>query len=61
MKLPETVAEVRNLTQIFLEQHGFTQCIGAIDGTHIPICQPNQNYAHYINRKGFTSVNFQAL
>ena len=61
MKLPETVAEVKNLTQKFLEHHGFPQCIGAIDGTHIPIRQPNQNYADYINKKGFTSINVQAL
>ena len=44
MKLPETVAEVENLTQKFLEHHRFPQCIGAVDGTHIPIRQPNQNY-----------------
>ena len=61
MKLPETVAEVKNLTQKYLEHHGFPQCIGAIAGTHIPLCQPNQNYADYINRKGFTSINVQAL
>ena len=61
MKLPETVAEVENLTQRFLEHHGFPQCIGAIDGTHIAIRQPNQNYADCINRKGFTSVNVRAL
>ena len=51
MKLPQTVAEVENLRQKFLEHHGFPQCIRAIDGTHIPIHQPNQNYADYINRK----------
>ena len=61
MKLPETVAELENLIQNFLEHHRFPQCIGAIDGTHIPIRQPNQNYADYINRKGFTSINVQAL
>ena len=61
MKRPETVAEKENLTQKFLEHHGFSQCIGAIDGSHIPIRQPNQNYADYINRKGFTSINVQAL
>ena len=61
MKLPETVAKVENLTQKFLENHGFRQCIGAIDGTHIPKRQPNQNYADYVNRKGFTSINVQAL
>ena len=61
MKLPVAVAEVENLTQKFLEHHGFPQCIGAIDGTHIPIRQPNQNYADYINRKGFSFINAQAL
>ena len=61
MKLPETVAEVKNLTQKFLEHHGFPQCIEAIDGTHTPIRQPNQNYADCINRKGFTSINVQAF
>ena len=61
MKLPEAVAEVENLTQKFLEHHGFPQCMGAIDGTHIPLCQPSQNYADDINRKGFTSINVQAL
>ena len=61
MKLPETLAEVENLTQKFLEHHGFPQCIGAIDGTHIPIRQPNQNYTDYINRKEFTSINVQVL
>ena len=61
MKLPETAARVENLTQKVLEHHGFPQCIGAIDGTHIAIRQPNQNYADCINRKGFTSVNVRAL
>ena len=36
-KLTETAAEV--------EHRGFPQCIGGIDGTHIPMRQPNQNYA----------------
>ena len=61
MKLPETVAGVENLTQKFLEHHGFPQCIGTIDGTHISICQPKQNYVDYINKKGFTSINTEAL
>ena len=61
MKLPETVAEVEYLTQKFLEHYRFPQCIGAIDGAHIPIRQPNQNFADYINRKRFTSINVQAL
>ena len=61
MELPETVAGVEYLTQKFLEHHGFPQCIGAIDGTHIPIRQSNQNYADCISRKAATSINAQAL
>ena len=34
---------------------------GISRGSHIPIRQPNQNYLDYINRKGFTSINVQAL
>ena len=60
MKLPETVAGVENLTQKFLVHHGFPQCIGTIDGTHISISQPKQN-VDYINKKGFTSINAEAL
>ena len=52
MKLPETVAKVENLTQKYLEHHGFPWCIGAM-----PIHEPNQNYADYIYRKGFRSIN----
>ena len=61
MKLPETVVGVEGPTQKFLEHQGFPQCIGAIDGRHISIRQPNQNYADYINRKGFTFISSQAL
>ena len=61
LKLPETAGKVENLTQKFLKHHGFPQCIGAIDGTHIPVRQPNQNCADYINRKGFASINVQAF
>ena len=60
MKLSEIVAGVENLTQTFLEHRGFPQCIRAIDGKDIPIRRPNQNYADYSNRKGFTFINAQA-
>ena len=60
-KLPKTVTEVEVLTENFLNAHGFPQCLGAIDGTHIRIKQPRENYTDYINRKGFHSINVQAL
>ena len=61
MRLPGTEDEVRNLTNKFYEAHGLPQCLGAIDGTHIEIKQPRENYSEYINRNGYSSLNVQAL
>lgn len=37
------------------------QIIGAIDGTHVPILSPSDEYRDYINRKGWPSVILQAV
>ncbi|KAK4880399.1 hypothetical protein RN001_008545 [Aquatica leii] len=37
------------------------QVIGCIDGTHIPILAPSDRYRNFINRKGWTSYNMQAV
>ena len=34
----------------FKNDHGFTQCAGAVDGTHIPIASPQECPADYYNR-----------
>ena len=60
MPLPQTENEVRESAANFYKQHGFPQCIGAVDGTHIPIRKPEENASDYINRKGFFSFNVQA-
>ena len=38
-----------------------TGCIGAIDGSHIPIKAPVESSASYVNRKGFHSILLQGI
>ena len=40
---------------------GFPSAIGCIDGTHVRIKAPLQNEPDFVNRKGFHSVNVQAI
>ena len=40
---------------------GFSQTIGAIDGTHIPIIAPSANSSDVYNRKGYYSIIMQAV
>jgi hypothetical protein len=35
----------------------FDGCIGAIDGTHIPVCVAQDAHDDYTNRKGWASQN----
>lgn len=39
----------------------FDGCIGAIDGTHIPVSVLEHAHDDFINRKGFTSQNVLAI
>ena len=61
IKLPSTEEvppEIRNNSKRFPY---FEHCIGAIDGTHIPVTPPNQTAAKpFRNRKGFYSQNVLA-
>lgn len=58
--LPTSEREVQELVNQFHVFDGFPQCMGAVDGTHIPIKEPTENASDYINRKGYTSINVQA-
>ena len=52
---------LRDVVDDFDCKWGFPQCVGAIDGTHIPIMSPTENGLDYFNRKGHHSVVMQAL
>lgn len=41
--------------------NNFNECIGAIDGTHIPIVVPTEKVIQYMCRKGYTTQNVMAI
>jgi hypothetical protein len=45
----------------FESKWGFPQCVGAIDGSHIPIVSPLEHPADYYNRKGWHSIILQGV
>lgn len=56
-----TGVHLQEIVDGFNSKWGFPQCVGAIDGTHIPIIAPKQNALDYYNRKGHHSVVMQAM
>ena len=56
-----TPAEIEVQEEQFKSHKGFPGVIGAIDGSHIPIRTPRFCPENYINRKGWHSVNLQAV
>lgn len=53
--------ECEKLSLLFEIRTGLPQIIGAIDGSHIPISPPKEGGSDFINRKGWPSINLQAL
>ena len=56
-----TGVRLHEIVEDFESRWGFPQCVGAIDGTHIPIIAPHQNPLDYFNRKGHHSIVMQAM
>ena len=61
IRLPTTEVEVEELTGGYLGAHGFTQCIGAIDGTHVEIAEPSKHFLNFVYRKGYFSLIVQVV
>ena len=45
----------------FYAQACFLNVIGCTDGTHVRILAPSEDENAYVNRKGFHSINVQAM
>ena len=60
IKFPEGES-LKQVVDGFDSKWGFPQCIGAIDGCHIPVSAPDLNHTDYYNRKGWYSMIVQAI
>ena len=54
-------SELDNVMQGFKEKWGVLQCVGAIDGSHIPVSAPSGQHTDFYNRKGWYSIIIQAV
>ena len=61
IKWPSTIAELVANKNAFYRRGGFPCVIGCVDGTHIKIQAPSQHENGYVNRRGFHSINVQAV
>ena len=61
IQIPSTEKEVQEIVGQFYERHGFPQCLGAVDGTHIAIRRPSVIFSgDFVNWKGHYKLNCQA-
>ncbi|GBC35406.2 protein ANTAGONIST OF LIKE HETEROCHROMATIN PROTEIN 1-like [Rhizophagus irregularis DAOM 181602=DAOM 197198] len=58
---PTTESGTNRITNRFKRIREFSNIIGAIDGSHIPIKAPHLFPVDYFNRKGFYSIILQAV
>ena len=60
IKFP-TGNQLERVIETFQTKWGVPQCVGAIDGCHIPIAAPVGNHTDYYNRKGWYSMILQGV
>ena len=61
VRFPSTRAERDEIKQGLFRVGGFPCAIGCIDGTHVRITAPQETEPDYVNRKGYHSINVQAI
>lgn len=61
IKWPVTSGARAAIKNGFYLQARFPNVIGCIDGTHVRIVAPSTDENAYVNRKGFHSINVQAV
>ena len=61
LKWPSTEEEILQNKHGFFTKGGFPGVIGCVDGTCIKIQAPHENENDVVNRKGFHSINVQAI
>ena len=61
VKFLSTRAERDEIKQGLFRVGGFPCAIGCIDGTHVRITAPHENEPDFVNRKGYHSINVQAI
>ena len=61
VKFPSMRAERDEIKQGLFHVGGFPCAIGCIDGTHVRITAPHENEPDFVNRKGYHSINVQAI
>ena len=58
---PNSMDEINEVVNGFKMKFGMIQCLGSIDGSHIPVMPPALNHTDYYNRKGYYSMILQAV
>ena len=61
IRFPRDGQEQRSIKQGFYDMSNFPNCLGAVDGTLVPILAPSEDEHLYITRKGFHALNVQVV